>query len=573
MHAGAGVGVEPAARTGVTRETVMGASPTSSSPVVHAIQRMILRTARTPLGRLSALAYRATARAVTAYLTWGDREAAVYVRGGVATGDFLPGVSDVDTTIVFAWDPAAAEARARRRWRRLIRAVPATELLVETPMVFEGAALDELAGASALTLGLDRPGEPVPARAGYFGTHASIEWQRTLERPGLYGLGTDWRRLAGPEWRPRLPARDLQAQRIAAWLELLFWWRWAFPACVDPSGPRTASLCLKLVAEPTRVWLWLAHGERHLGRVDVLRAGLRRMPEEEPALRRALALHKTLVDSPDPPLADALQALTRISARIAERLCAQLQDEDATDVLLTTDSPELMPGGGQSRPLPLADWRALVCPLLAEEAFVPLPGDPSDPATLAAAARLNSGPYPALRTDGLMVFPAAPWWRTRLRAVQCPVTDPVSFALADGNRAARFPGVRGWSAEDVACRAVAEHRAWLADEPAPWMGDRSARGNGHALGMLFTAARAALLHESIRTDCPQLALGVAETARQVALRSPYARGVVEEALGRYGEFARDGCQPPTEVVGAMRGMVLGLPPYADATDVRRVSGP
>ena len=49
---------------------------------------------------------------------------------------------------------------------------------------------------------------------------------------------------------------------LAAWLELVTWWRWAFTVCVDRSGPRTAHLCLKLVTEPVRIWLWLAHGER-----------------------------------------------------------------------------------------------------------------------------------------------------------------------------------------------------------------------------------------------------------------------------------------------------------------------
>ena len=282
------------------------------------------------------------------------------------------------------------------------------------------------------------------------------------------------------------------------------------------------------------------------------------MPEEESALRRALALHDALGDSPDPPLADALQALTRLSARIADRLCDQLHDEPATDVLLGDERRRL-----QVAPAAAGRLAGAGAPPARRRGVRAAARRPGDPATLAAAARRLPGPYPALRTDGLMVFPAAPWWRTRLRAVQCAPTDPVSFALADGNRAARFPAVRGWSAEDVARRAVAEHRAWLAGEPAPWMGDGSPSGNGHALGMLFTAARAALFHESIHTDCPQLALTVAETARQVALRSPSARGLVEEAMGRYGEFALDGRQPPTEVVGAMHRLVLALPSYAD----------
>jgi DNA-binding NarL/FixJ family response regulator len=56
-----------------------------------------------------------------------------------------------------------------------------------------------------------------------------------------------------------------------------------------------------------------------------------------------------------------------------------------------------------------------------------------------------------------MVLPAERW-RSRLRAVTCPVTDPVSFALVAGGTVARFPNVDGWSAEHAARRAVAEHR-------------------------------------------------------------------------------------------------------------------
>ena len=183
----------------------MGSSPTSSSPVVHAVQRLILRTARTrsadfrrwrtgPRSRRYGIRHLGRPERRRLRPRWGgDRRLPARGIGCRYHRRLRPGRG------------GRAATRARRRWRRLFRMVPVMELLVETPMVFEGVALDELAGTSALTFGFDGPGEPVPVRAGYFGAHASFDWLRTLERPGLYGLGADWRLLAGPERRPQLP--------------------------------------------------------------------------------------------------------------------------------------------------------------------------------------------------------------------------------------------------------------------------------------------------------------------------------------------------------------------------------
>jgi hypothetical protein len=142
-----------------------------------------------------------------------------------------------------------------------------------------------------------------------------------------------------------------------------------------------------------------------------------------------------------------------------------------------------------------------------------------------------------------MVFPACPLWRSRLRAVQCRATDPVSFALVEGGSVAAFPNVRGWSAEDTARRAVAEHRAWLRSESEP------------ELDMLLTAARAALFLESVEAGSPELPLTLAETARQLS------SSVAEESLGRYRELALEDTEPPAGTVAAMRKLVLALPAY------------
>ncbi len=565
------------------------APTTSRSRIARAAHRLILRTARTPLRRLWPAAYALVARAVTAYVGWGERGAAAYARGGLADGDLVPGLSDVDTAVVLAPDPAGAGIagrRARRRWRRLAGALPSLGLLVDGPVVCEQPELDRLSGSSALTYGLDEPRAPAVRHPDDFRRGDADEWVRMVQRPGLYADEVcGWRPLAGPDRRPPGRARDRQACRIAAWLELCFWWRYAFGACVDPSRPRTAALCVKLVAEPVRVWLWLAHGVRISGRAEVLRAGLRRLPEEELAMRRALELHAALTDLPDPPLDEVMAALVRITARTAELIRAEVGDRGATEVSLRGgDPPELiMPaaarppafadGGRDGRLLPLADWRGLVWPLTADEAMAPLPGDPGDPAAVGAAAvALREGAYPALRGSGLIAMPAVDLFRSRLRAVQCPSTDPVSFALLGGNSVASFPEVRGWSAADSARRAVAEHRARLqAGESAG--GDGPRFGNGDALAMLLTAARAGLFAESLRDGGPELALTATETARRLAERSPPARSAAETALGGLRDFSAGGAEPPGDAVAALRAAVLALPPYAEreSSSVRRAS--
>jgi hypothetical protein len=564
----------------------MGGGLTSRSRIVLTVHRLVLRTGRTPLGRLLALVYRGLARALTAYVTWGEREAAAYIRGSVGIGDFLPGLSDVDTAIVFADDSGSGDPceRARRRWERISRVFPPIGLLLDGPMIYGEADLRDLAGTSALTYGLDGAGLGARHRAGYFGKHSNFDWLRKLERPGLYGATADWRLLRGPDRRPREGQRDAQLRRIAAWLELVYLWRWTYPACIDPTGPRSAAFCVRLVAEPARIWLWLAHGERPPGQQGVLQRALRQIPEEEEALRLALDLHSALPRSPDPPLAQALPALVRISTRIAALINSEVGEGGVTEVRLGgTDPVELIPGGGgwsptqslaggqEPRLLPLADWRALTCPLLPDESFAPLSADPGNPAVLAAAAvSQTAGPYPAICAEGVMLLPAGPWWRTRLRAIECSATDPVSFALMEGGRIARFPKVRGWSAEDAARRAVAEQRARLHGEPGPWAVRESTYGRGGTLAMLLAASRAALFLESIDSGEPELPVTVAETARSLAARSSATRTVAEETLEHYRQFAIRRKQPPIEIVSALRKEVLDLPVYADAPPKGRV---
>jgi hypothetical protein len=480
----------------------MAAMAAAHSRIVRRVQPLVLATSRTPLRHLWALVYRAVAHTVGMLLTCREAGAAVYTRASLGGREFTAGLSDVDLALVLASDEQAD--RVRRRWRRLEDALPIRGL-VDLPLIYGQAELAALAGRSALTYD----------GAAFGGPRATRDALRTLQRPELDGGKADtWRRLRGPDRRPPPPPYDVQERRIAAWLELVYWWRFAFPACAGPPAPWLASRCVKLVAEPGRIWLELEHGERVATREQALARLLLRLPEEEPALREVIALERALPRSPEPSLATVIPVLIRLSERIAAALAAQLADAPVTEVALS----------GDHAPLPLADWRALVAPPAADERLLPLAGDPGDPAVLGAAVRAHpSGPYPVLRSGQLLLLPGAEFVRTRMRSIQCPPTDPVSFALLGGERVARFPDVPGWSIQDTARRAVTEHAARLRSEP----GDRD---------LLLTATRAALLHESVCRGEPELVL----TGADAIARLPG------------GELA------------ALREQVLALPAYASA---------
>jgi hypothetical protein len=507
------------------------------------------------------VAYRAIARAGSVYLTRAEPGATVYGRAGFGAGDFLPGLSDIDLVVVLP--RGRAGERVSQRWQRLRRKLPASEFLLDWPRVYEEEELAQLAGSTAFTYDLDSRRHP---SAAYCHDDAIQSRARMLERPGLYGATSGWELLHGRERRPPERVRDPQLRRIAAWLELVSWWQWVPGVCVNPSGPRSAHLCLKLVAESARIWLWLTHGERAGDRRDALCRALRRLPEEEDALRGALELQAALPDSPPAPLAETLPVLVRMSSRIAGVIGSQVRAEGVTEVALAGADPGelVLPRGGwkgaQAPPLgALSDWRSLVLPDLPDEAFGLLSADPANPDVLAAAVITQGlGPYPAFRTDDLLLLLGFPRWRGRLRAVQCAATDPVSFALTAGEPVARFPQVPGWSAQDVATRAVAEHRARL-----PLHAEASGgRAAGRALGQLLTAARAALFLESLEAGEPELAVTVSGTARRLAERSASARTLAEASLGAYRAFAQDRTDPSSDMIAALRRLVLELPAFA-----------
>jgi hypothetical protein len=192
--------------------------------------------------------------------------------------------------------------------------------------------------------------------------------------------------------------------------------------------------------------------------------------------------------------------------------------------------------------------------------FTPDPGDAARSADVVAAARAaEDGAYRVLAADGVAVLPTLrPWPRGLLRGVQCAPSDPVLFALLEGERSARFPAVPGWSIADAARSAVAEHHAWLARERVGGIGTTK------ALGRLVKAARAALLAETLSEGAPRLALTPAATAEVARERD----GALADAVAVAAEHLERG-EVRWKAVALLDAAVRRMEPYADLPGARR----
>jgi hypothetical protein len=520
---------------------------------------------------------------VAAYLRREDRTAGVYVARGFARGDAVYGLSDVDLAVIVGdadLPGAARQERMLRRWERLCSRLPLLRGPFEVS-VYDEAALDGAIRSSVLTYGLEAANGPQPPAGGFLAVgFGGPEWW-VMRRPGLFAPLSDWQLVAGPDRRPRRAPYDAQERRLAAWLELVVWWSYAFLSARgvrEHSGPHFS---VKLVTEAARTWLWLAgYADRWEPREQVLVTAAARLPEEELSLRRALELHRQPEAAGHDPLPELLPAFARLTARVAERISEELESVPHSSVRLTWSKDDLvLPpspserlralGDGEPRLLPLGDWESLAWPPgRPDETFAVVDLDPGDPRALASAVEASeAGPYAALPIDdAALVVPGRAWGLQR--SVQCAATDPVTFAVARGATDALFPDVRGWSARDTAVRAVAEHRTWLetgrrSEDDAPvWPrppGNRTLEPRT-ALGRLFTAARAALYLESVEGGAPELPLTIAAVAARLAETA--ARSLVDETFGAYRTSRLEHTQPPLQTIRAFDELVRALPAYA-----------
>jgi predicted nucleotidyltransferase len=526
------------------------------------IRRLIARSARGPLGPVWRAGYEAAIRAIAWSFLALDRRVSVYVAGSIGRGEPVYGFSDLDVLVVAPADPAHPGARRKHLTRhatRIERLVPGPPRSLLELGVCEPDEFRQTVAATVLTR--DTPG-----------LLTDPGWRIVAalqERPGVGRPIARWRRVAGPERRPVPPPEDRDRRRLDAWLELQFWWRHAFRASLAPAHPAIAHLCVKLVSEPTRAWLWLERGEAVTTRRDVLRRGIEVLPGEERILRSTLEVERTPDRGPPGFLADSLGFLLRITELAASALDSDAAAAGVRAVELVGGHEDLLVPG-ESLPeaaVALADWRAVAAPRLPDEALALAPGDPADPVRLAAAARTwRPGILPALRMGRIAVFPSQHYDEGMLRAAACAVTDPVSWALLGGERVARLPQLPGWSADDLARRAVDEHGAWLRKPQPPvrnYLALPDAPPQVLALARLLTAARAGLFADSLAAGEPRLAVAVRAAAR--CADSASLAEAIERAADALGAWYRDRRPCGDAEVEPLRRALLELNAYRSPT--------
>jgi hypothetical protein len=518
--------------------------------IAQIVRIAMLRTERTALRGLWRLLYEAVIRSTAAYLRRGRPHVAVYVRRSLGIGEPVAGLSDMDLSLVVPTDPrgpGVVREEMRRRWRRARRRLGLLGKAIDLG-VYEDRDLERVLDAAPAHLQRQHikgsPERDLPPI--YFGPQRPADYYGLTIRPGLYGPTADWRLVAGPERRPPEPPASPDYRRLAAWLELQYWWRQAYDACSSPRQVDSAYLCFKIVAESARAWLWLAHDERVARPRDALERMGELLSEEQPALLAFLELRRMVGSSPSPPLGGTLDTLRRISARIAGLLA-----EDAEGHMPV----RLLGAEGPGAVVPFCDWRWLVFPTQPDEVLAIVAGDPGDPSSVAAAATLDGdGVQPAFVSGDLLILPGRVQSRGWFRAIQCPATDPVTFALLAGGEIAFFPALAGLSASDTADRAVAEHAGWLSSGRHP--------ADERGLAALFSAARAALFRQALDEGVPVLPLTVEATALLLAEACPGARAAAVASAAACLEARSGGRAPPPDLVSALAHHVRRLPAYA-----------
>ncbi|MBI1355981.1 MAG: hypothetical protein GC160_16695 [Acidobacteria bacterium] len=443
------------------------------------VRRVMIRTGAGPLRRLWALVYRLIIAGSVAWLRRISPDSTIYIRGGFARGDAAYGLSDVDLVAV-AVD--GREADLRDRIRNLYSRLPLTKDIVEF-CVYSRSGYRRATTAPFLAWPAGPP------------EHLASAASLPTGGPRVVGPLRDWRRLAGPKLLSGRPS-DCSYASLWGWMEVQFVWKHAFRLCAEPTGVHVGRNLVKSATDLARVLLWLEHGEV-VDMGSVLSRFRAVYPEEAELAETISRLQKSLHLQPAPPLSEVLAFVVRCSRGIADRIDREAERAGAVRVRLRGNwSPET---------LPLLDWRARTLPGPPEESFIVMGHGISDVSAIGAAARLESSrsPYPALASDGLLLLPTnrravQPHSPAAFRAAQSAATDPVSFALLAGHRVARFPELPGWAIGHAASRSVAEFAHWFetAHTNEPLL----------RLGVLFSAARAALLWESLEAGAPELAV-------------------------------------------------------------------
>jgi len=213
------------------------------------LRRLIVTTSVPPVVGVYRAVYRLLIRAAVWRLKQAASIRAIYLRRGLAAGEGIPGISDIDLAAVGDWD-TEAQARVTETYERLARWCP---LYDRTVGVYTPASITELFQSDP------------------FHRHRLAEGQR------------EWKLLFGHDCLGHLGAVPEEEASYGYEAEMKLWWtyfaRWAYSPGQPPDQIFLNSLCYKVAVECFR-----------------MDCGLRRQPVP---LSRQRAIEQALADATD----------------------------------------------------------------------------------------------------------------------------------------------------------------------------------------------------------------------------------------------------------------------------------
>jgi hypothetical protein len=187
------------------------------------LRRLIVTTSIPPVVGIYRAIYRLLIRAAVWRLKQAESLRAIYLRRGLAAGEGVPGISDIDLAAVGDWD-AEAQARVTESYQRLARWCP---LYDPTVGVYTPASITELFQADP------------------FHRHRLAEGRR------------EWKLLFGDDCLSQLGEVPDEEASYGYEAELKLWWsyfaRWAYSPDQPPDQIFLNSLCYKVAAECFRM--------------------------------------------------------------------------------------------------------------------------------------------------------------------------------------------------------------------------------------------------------------------------------------------------------------------------------
>jgi hypothetical protein len=187
------------------------------------LRRFIVTTSVPPLISVYRAIYRLLIRAAVWRLKQAEALRAIYLRRGLAAGEGVPGISDIDLAAIGDWD-ADAQARVTESYQRFASWCP---LYDPTVGVYTPASIAELF-----------EGDP-------FHRHRLAEGQR------------EWKLLFGDDCLSHLDAVPEEEASYGYEAEMKLWWtyfaRWAYSPDQPPDQIFLNSLCYKVAAECFRM--------------------------------------------------------------------------------------------------------------------------------------------------------------------------------------------------------------------------------------------------------------------------------------------------------------------------------